>query len=199
MEEAEPIKCETPEPIEKKDNIDFFEELKINKENEEYKIQFEIKNNKKKLLIKALPEFSNDIFCFQHYYTKNELQNLSLIFAEQENIKDIITLLKKSKSEVERKNEDLIIKFNINVSEDKNELVKFNLKKFSMDIKQMIKYLFDEIKSIKINNNLEKEKQESEIKLLQEVNLNIKIIMIYVKNVIKRIKKQKNIIIILLK
>ena len=70
MEEAEPIKCETPEPIEEKENIDFFEELKINKEKEEYKIQFEIKDNKNKLLIKAFPEFSNVMLCYQHYYNK---------------------------------------------------------------------------------------------------------------------------------
>ena len=151
MEEFEPIQYETPEPNEEKENIDFYEELKINKENEEYKIQFEIKDNKNKLLIKAFPEFSNDMLCYQHYYTKNELQNLSIIFADQENIKDIITFLKKSKLEVERKIESLIIKCNINISEDKNELVKFNLLKISMDTKQMIKYLFDEIKSIKIN------------------------------------------------
>ena len=122
MEEFEPIQYETPEPNEEKENIDFYEELKINKENEEYKIQFEIKDNKNKLLIKAFPEFSNDMLCYQHYYTKNELQNLSIIFAEQENIKDIITFLKKSKLEVERKSESLIIKCNINISEDKNEL-----------------------------------------------------------------------------
>ena len=121
-------------------------------------------------MIKAFPEFSNDMLCYQHYYTKNELQNLSIIFADQENIKDIITFLKKSKLEVERKIESLIIKCNINISEDKNELVKFNLLKISMDTKQMIKYLFDEIKSIKINNDLEKEKHEYEIKLLKEVN-----------------------------
>ena len=36
MEEFEPIQYETPEPNEEKENIDFYEELKINKENEEY-------------------------------------------------------------------------------------------------------------------------------------------------------------------
>ena len=73
MEPAAPIKIETPKPSFEDDKIDFIEELLIKKENNEYKIQFGIKENKNELSIRVI---SKDIFYYQQNYKQNELQKL---------------------------------------------------------------------------------------------------------------------------
>ena len=173
MEAAEPIRFETPKP----NKIDFIEELIIKKEKEGYKIKLGIKENN--LVIKVIPENSNDIIYYQQSYTINELQNLSKIFAVYETLKDIITFLKELKYELEEKNDDLIIRFNIFMPNGKNKLIKFILKKFLPDTNHMINYLLEKIKFIELNTlpniknleenfKLEKMKYESEVKDLKE-------------------------------
>ena len=165
MEAAEPIRFETPKPFIDNTKIDFIEELTVN---EEYKLQFGVKE--KDLVFKVVNNKSKDIYYYQKIYTLNELQNLSKVFAIYETIKDLIQLLKNLKYEIEEKNEDLIIKFNVFTPDGKSKLIELHLIKNLSDANDIIKYLLEEIKSIK--NDKERIKNESEIKSLKEENSN---------------------------
>ena len=151
MEAADPIQFITPKQLLDNKKIEFFEELKIVKENENYKIQFGLKENKNELTIRVISENSKDIYYFQQSYTLNEFQNLSKIFVVYETAKDTILFLKNLKFEIIEKDESLILKFNIFLPDGKNKLIELELKKQLMDINQIVKNLFEEIKSIKAN------------------------------------------------
>ena len=172
MEAPEPIKYEKPTPNIDNENINFIEELLIKKEIDVYKIQFGIKGNKDELEIKVIPENLKHMNYYYQNYTINELQKLSKIFAIYETVKDIISFLKNSKYEIDEKNEDLILKFNVYMPDGKSKIIELTLKKYLMDINQMIKYLFEENKSIKEHMEKEisnlKNKHESEIKMLKD-------------------------------
>jgi len=158
MEAAEPIQFITPKPQIDNEKIDFIEELKAIKGNENYTIQFGLKENKNELTIKVISENSKDIYYFQQSYTLYVLQNLSKIFALYETVKEIILFLKNLKFEIEERNENLILKFNAFLPDGKSKLIELELKKNLVDVNQVIKNLFEEIKFIKIN--MQKEKQD---------------------------------------
>ena len=120
MEAAEPIKYETKKPILENTKIDFIEELSVKQEKEEYKIKFGIKDNY--LAIKVENEISKNINYYLNFYTLNEFQNFSMIFSLFKSLKDIISFLKNLKYEIEEKNEDLKVKFNIFNPDGKSKL-----------------------------------------------------------------------------
>ena len=152
MEAAAPIKIETPKPSIEEDKINFIEELLIKNENNEYKIQFGITENKNELVMRII---SKDIFCYQHNYNINQLRNLSKIFALYETVKEIILFLKNLNFEISEKNEQIILKFNAFMPDGKSKLIEFELKKKLMNSDYIIKYLSEEIQSIKANMKLE--------------------------------------------
>ena len=166
MEAAEPIQLTTPKPSLDNIKIDFIEELRIKKEKGDYKIQYGIKGDA--LVIKVSSENSENIFYYQGIYTIIELQNISKIFSMYETPKDIISFLKDLKYDIEEKNNDLIVKFNIFMPNGTSKLIEFNLKKCLPDNNQMINYLLEKIKSIETNNKNERIRQENEIKDLNE-------------------------------
>ena len=179
MEAAEPIQYETTKANDDNSKIDFVEEMSINKEKKEYKIQLGKKeSNKELLVIKVFSDEPEELFYYQQNYTVNELKNLNKIFAIYETVKDIISFLKNLKYEIDEKNEDLILKFNAFMPDGQSKLIELNLKKNSKNPSYIIKYLFEEIKSIKTNMNKEisslKNKYESEIKDLKENIRNLK-------------------------
>ena len=179
MEAAEPIQYETTKPNDDNSKIDFVEEMSINKEKKEYKIQLGKKeSNKELLVIKVFSDEPEELFYYQQNYTVNELKNLNKIFAIYETVKDIISFLKNLKYEIDEKNENLILKFNAFMPDGQSTLIELNLKKNSKNPSYIIKYLFEEIKSIKQNMNKEisssKNKYESEIKDLKENIRNLK-------------------------
>lgn len=165
MEAADPIQFETPKPFIAKEKIDFIEELKVIKENEIYNIQFGLKENKNELTIRVISEKSKDIYYFQTNYTLYEFQNLSKSFAVYKTVKDIILFFKNIKFDIDEKDESLILKFNIFLPDGKNETIELELKKNLMDANQVIKNLFEEIKSIKAN-------MQKEISDLKQDSLN---------------------------
>ena len=136
MEDAEPIEYETKES---NNDINFIEEIKIKKENEEYKMQLGIKENN--LVIKVLPENLLDMIYFQRFFTLNELINISQIFSAYKDVKDIIKGLKDLKFDIEKQIDDIIVKFNVFMPNGKTRLIGLNLKKHLLDNKDMIKPL----------------------------------------------------------
>ena len=136
MEAAEPIQLTTPKPSLDNIKIDFIEELRIKKEKGDYKIQYGIKGDA--LVIKVSSENSENIFYYQGIYTIIELQNISKIFSMYETPKDIISFLKDLKNEIEEKNNDLIVKFNIFMPNGTSKLIEFDLKKCLPDNNQII-------------------------------------------------------------
>ena len=108
MEAADPIQFITPKQLLDNEKIEFIEELKVIKENENYKIQFGLKENKNELTIRVISENSKDIYYFQQSYTLNEFQNLSKIFIVYETAKDTILFLKNLKFEITEKDINLI-------------------------------------------------------------------------------------------
>ena len=171
MEDAGPIEYETKGS---NNEINFIEEIKIKKENEEYKIQFGIKKND--LLIKVLPENLIDMIYFQRFFTLNELINITQIFSAYKDMKDIIKVLKDLKFDIEKQIDDIIVKFNVFMPNGKTIIIDLNLKKHLLDNKDMIKYLLNEIILIKndMKNQIEKYNEErikndSDIKYLKEI------------------------------
>ena len=149
MEAPETIEPEIITPNKKNINIDFIEELKVKNKKGNYKIQFGIIQNQNELVIRVSPEKSKDLFYFQHFYTIFEIQKLSKAFAVYETLKDIIIFLKKLIFEIEERNENVIIKFNIYMPDGQNKLIQLNLGKNIHDKNHIIKYFFDEIKASK--------------------------------------------------
>ena len=156
MEAAEPIKMETPKPSFDNTNINVIEEMEVKKENEVYKIQFGIKEND--LAIKIVNYNSENIYYYQSCYNMLELQSVSMAFSFYKTIKDIISFLKNLKYQIEEKNNDLILKFNIFTPDGKSQIIELNLKKCLPDTNHLIKYLLEEIKTIKINNEIIRKK-----------------------------------------
>ena len=176
MDDAPPILMETPKTYSK---IDYIEEITINKEKENYKIHFGIQGND--LLIKAESENTKNIYYYQYCFTINELQNISMIFSMYKAAKEIIAFLKDLKFEIEEKNENLLLKFNVFMPNGQNKLIELVLKKCLLDTNNIIKYLLEKIKSMETNIKnleenikLEKTKHNSEIKELNNNITNLK-------------------------
>ena len=159
MEAATPIILATSKP--RMEEIDFIEELTINKENEKYIIKLGIKEDD--LAIRVVPEKSKDMFYYQQCYSNFELQNYSMIFAMYKTMKDTILFLKKLKFEIEEKKEELFIKFNLYMPDGENKIVNFKLKQILLDNNHLIKYLLEENESIKVNIS-ESKKEISNLK-----------------------------------
>ena len=121
MDAAEPICAETPKSYYFK--IDYIEEITINNEKDNYKIQLGIKEND--LLIKVESEKTKRIYYYQQCFTITELQNISMVFSMYKTVKEIIAFLKDLKYEIEEKNENLVIKFNVFMPNGKNKLIEF--------------------------------------------------------------------------
>ena len=126
MDIAGSIHCETP----KGENIvnpkiEFIEELIFKYKNEEYKIQYGIKENNKEVVFKVS---SNQInFCYyQHSYIVGDFHQLSNAFQVYQTAKEIISFLKKSKFEIAIKNDELLLKYNI-LNSNGNNKIKFNI------------------------------------------------------------------------
>ena len=171
MDAAEPICAETPKSYYFK--IDYIEEITINNEKDNYKIQLGIKEND--LLIKVESEKTKRIYYYQQCFTITELQNISMVFSMYKTVKEIIAFLKDLKYEIEEKNENLVIKFYVFMPNGKNKLIEFELKKCLLETNNIINYLLEKIKSMETNiKNLEenykteKLKHESEINYLKE-------------------------------
>ena len=171
MDAAEPICAETPKSYYFK--IDYIEEITINNEKDNYKIQLGIKEND--LLIKVESEKTKRIYYYQQCFTITELQNISMVFSMYKTVKEIIAFLKDLKYEIEEKNENLVFKFNVFMPNGKNKLIEFELKKRLLETNNIINYLLEKIKSMETNiKNLEenykteKLKHESEINYLKE-------------------------------
>ena len=171
MEAAEPIHLETPKLYSK---IDFFEKIMVNNEKDNYKIQLGIIDDN--LLIKVESEKSKNIYYYQQCFSINELQNISMVFSMYKTLKEIIAFLKDFKYEIEEKNENLVIKFNIFMPNGKNKLIEIEIKKCMRDTNFIINYLLEKIKSLEVNiknseedYKIEKIKNESEIRGLKEI------------------------------
>ena len=171
MEAAEPIHLETPKLYSK---IDFFEKIMVNNEKDNYIIQLGIIDDN--LLIKVESEKSKNIYYYQQCFSIYELQNISIVFSMYKTLKEIIAFLKDLKYEIEEKNENLVIKFNIFMPNGKNKLIEIELKKCMRDTNFIINYLLEKIKSLEVNiknseedYKIEKIKNESEIRGLKEI------------------------------
>ena len=172
MEEAPPIICESDKPKEVDNEINFIEEIKFKQDNEEYNIKFGSKEND--LIIKVVSESSKEIIHYQKYFSLYNLQKIS-IFSGYENVNDIIKILKGLKFEIEKKNNEITIRFCAFMQNGQNKFIRFNLPRYKLNDREMVKYAFEEIISIKINMknkeekyNKEKIKNENEIKKLKE-------------------------------
>lgn len=174
MEHIEPIRCETPQPKQEKKAEDLVEEINLKKDQDEYKIQFGIKEDN--LNIKIFVDNSKDVFFYQKSYTLNELKKLSKIFSLYETLKDTIEFFKDLNFEIEEKGNDLMLKFKVFLPNGKNQEIEMRLTKNLLDSNQMVNYLHEKVKSIENNmKNLEKNaneerhKYESEIKELKDI------------------------------
>ena len=159
MEATKPIEVKKP-GNENMKKINFIEEIIINCNNKEYKIQFgeNESSNKKEIIIKAALNNINELFYFQNKFDINEFQNFSKIFCMYENPKEIISFLKNLKYEIIEKNDNLILKFNVFLPNGDCKSIELNLKKKLLDQKIIIdnllkenKILKDEISILKIN------------------------------------------------
>ena len=108
MEAPKPI-LNTPFEKEDPKNVNYIEELLINQENKNYKIQFginESSNIPNQMVLKVTPA---DIkyFYFQNIFDLNQLQSISKVFSLYENIKEIISFLKTLKYEIQEKDESI--------------------------------------------------------------------------------------------
>ena len=108
MEEAPPIICETDKPKEVDNEINFIEEIKFKQDNEEYNIKFGSKGND--LIIKVVSESLKEIIYYQKNFSLYNIQKISL-FSGYNNVNDIIKVLKELKFEIEKKNNEITIRF----------------------------------------------------------------------------------------
>ena len=158
MEAAEPIEPETKEPNFEAKKIDFFEDLLIKKENEEYRIQFGKIKNLNELVIKVSQENFKDLYYYKKNYTLHEFQNLSLIFSKFKTVEDIIKFLKNRKFSIELINDLLIIKYNVYLSNGKIELIELVCKKHFQEINHIVNYILEKNKSF--NNDIKEYKEK---------------------------------------
>ena len=150
MEDDKIIQYKNPKTTIDLTKIDQIEEYVIIKEKEKYIIQFAIIEDN--LVIKVISEKFKDMFCYEGTFSKFDFQNKSEVFNMYNSLKDIVSVLKKLKSEIEENDNHLIIKFNIFMPDGQNKLIDLSLKKIFADPNNLIKYLFEEIKTNKINN-----------------------------------------------
>ena len=158
MEAAEQIQTEEKEPNVKTENVDIIEDILINKENEEYKIQFGEIKNKNELVIKISQENVKDLYFYQKNYTIYELQNLSLIFSKYKTVKDIIKFLKNRKFEIELINDLFVVKFKAYMHDGQSKLIELACEKIFKDINHIVNYILEKNKTF--NNDMRKSKDK---------------------------------------
>ena len=139
MDDAEPAICETFQQMIDNDEKNYIEEIKIKDENDEYNVKFEAKENG--LMIKVSPESLKNLMYYQQYYTLYNLQKISQIFSAYKNIKDVIKVLKDFKFEIQKKNGEVIIKFNAFMPNGQKRFIKLSLKRYKLNDKEMVKYV----------------------------------------------------------
>ena len=149
MEVPEPIQFETQKTNFINGQIDFIEESLLKKENDEYKIQFGKKEDD--LIIKVVSEKSKNILFYAEIFPISNLEKKSKLFSMYKNVKEIIIFLKKLKFDIEEKNSELIIKFNLFLPDGENKIIDLNLKENLLDTTHIIKYLLEEKNSLKTN------------------------------------------------
>ena len=172
MEAADPIiKFVTPKLIEDEPKIDYITQLIIKKEKENYILKFGIKENN--LLINIINENSKNIFYYQKIFSISELKNISMIFSFYNSINDIIIFLKDLKYEIEEKNDNLIIKFNVYMPNGAPKLIELNLQKILTSKNDLVNYLLEEIKSMK--NNIKNIEMSTKTEIESLKNSNIKL------------------------
>ena len=165
------IRAETPEPMNDLPEIDFIDEIIFNHENKEYKIKYGTKDNDTMVVFRVSLNPTNYDY-YQHSVDVREFHDRSKLFSMHKTAKEIIGFLKKTKFEVDIKKTFLFLKYTFPISNGKNEIISFQLNKDTLNDKDMIKSLVEEIKTIKNNTKEEistlKQKHELEIKKLQE-------------------------------
>ena len=165
MEAPKQIPCT---PLEREDpkNINYIEELLINQANKNYKIQFginESSNIPNQMILKVTLVDLKYIY-FQNLFDLNQLQAISKIFSLYDNIKEVISFLKTLKYEIQEKDENLILKFNVFLPNGQNKLIELILQKKFLESNAIINALMEENKSLKEDIS----KNKNEIALLKE-------------------------------
>ena len=151
MEACELIQCETEAQSEKsiETKICFNEEIKINKGEKEYRILFGKNESNNTLIIKVIPEYSQNIFYYQSVFSILEIQKISKIMSIFKTLTNIIIFLKNLQFEIVDTNDDSKIKL---VAYKFSKLIEIDLEKypkFTKDIDNAINHLLKEIKLIK--------------------------------------------------
>ena len=121
MEAAEPIQFETKKTNFFNDQIEFIEESIFKKENDEYKIHFGKKEND--LIIKVVSENSKNVLYYEEIFPISQLEKISKLFSMYKDVMEIIIFLKKLKFDIEEKNNELIIKFNLFLPDGGNQIL----------------------------------------------------------------------------
>ena len=78
------------------------------------------------------------MFYYQQIYTINELKNVSIIFSMYNSIEDIIKFLRKLKFEIDEKNDELLIKFNVFMPDGQNILIELYLIQYLLNTNHII-------------------------------------------------------------
>ena len=187
MEAAAPIQFVSKETNFFIDQVEFIEESILKKENDEYKIHFGKKEND--LIIKVVSENSKNVLYYEEIFPISQLEKISKLFSMYKDVMEIIIFLKKLKFDIEEKNNELIIKFNLFLPDGGNQIIDLNLKERFLDTNHIIKYLLEEKKSLQINiKNLEN-KHDIEI---NNLNKNISNNNSEITNLKESIKFNKN-------
>ena len=96
-----------------------------------------------------------------------------MIFSFYNSINDIIIFLKDLKYEIEEKNDNLIIKFNVYMPNGAPKLIELNLQKILTSKNDLVNYLLEEIKSMK--NNIKNIEMSTKTEIESLKNSNIKL------------------------
>jgi hypothetical protein len=125
---------EAPKPFDyepKQKRINFIEELFINYNNKDYKIQLGIFENidENEMIIRIAPKNDNGYYYFENIYNLKEFQSLSKIFLIYEDINEIISFIKTLKLEILELENCLKVKFKVFLPNGKEQEIDLNLKK----------------------------------------------------------------------
>ena len=130
----------------------FKEEKQINGD---YTIKLGEKENQNELVIRVIPEEKKEILYYQQSFKINQIHKLCKEFTIYKTVDKIIEIMIGFIFEVEIKDNDLVLKFNISTIDHKKELKTLNLKCNHRELKYIINNLFQSIK-----NSEEKNKQD---------------------------------------
>ena len=165
---------EAPKPFAyepKQKRINFIEELFINYNNKDYKIQLGIFENidENEMIIRIAPKNDNGYYYFENIYNLKEFQSLSKIFLIYENLNEIISFIKTLKLEILELENCLKVKFIVFLPNGKEQEIYLDLKKIIEESKKN-DYLIQQNKNLENEIILLKEKYDKEILLLKNEN-----------------------------